>query len=80
MKLWIGACPWSRVRAGVAKDAFVRSEAVAHMIAQNAVLIEAVEAVGPLTTRDTQRSSLEKLLKLAHHTKHTESLVHVNVV
>ena len=80
MKLWIGTCPWSRVRAGVAKDTLVRSEAVAHMVAQNAVLIETVETVGALTARDAQRSSLEKLLKLAHHTKHTESLVHVNVV
>ena len=80
MKLWIGTRPRSRVRAGIAKDALVRPEAVTHMVAQNAVLIEAIEAIRALTARDAQRSSLEKLLKLAHHTKHTESLVHVNVV
>src|SRR6266496_1396983 len=50
VKLWSSACPLPWIRASVPQYPFVRTQAITHVITQNVMLIEAIQAISAITT------------------------------
>src|SRR5947209_7995183 len=68
------------IRPGVPEHTPVCTYAVLLAVAQDAVLVEAVETVGAGPVGDAECSGAKELLQLGHDTEDARALIHIDVV